>query len=240
MSIIPPTNMFGVPVERTIVFNGKSRSTIIPSTGGRPFLPAAHVQVGCLHTTEGHDNVDGAWSTLLRNSDPPNLICGMRLLDAQRGIYAPRIIMCREFDYQAAALRGQGPLFANARVSCQIEIATDSQQQPWLPKWMTLEALVAAMAWCTANGLDIPLIRPTEFKDDLSDCPLPWAVDYNSRRKLIEAHGNGFFKTFKGWLMHMEIPGNFHWDCGMLKWAELFAMVQQVIDAGSINVLKPA
>lgn len=187
----------------------------IPRPGNKPYRANSHTQIGVLHTTEG-DTVKGAWSTLAEKGSAPHFIVG----DEQ-------IVQCRPLTAQAAALHGDGPVFANANSSVQIEIVARSQETLWLPKPGTVEALCAVLRWANGNGVDIPLQVPVaEWVDDCSDVKSPWAAN-NGRRKSAEA---SFWPSAKGWWMHMEVPGQgptWHWDCGAIQRTKLLEIARQ-------------
>ena len=183
--------------------------------GGKLYFFNSHTQVGVLHTTEGGDSVDGAYSTLAKSFSAPHFIIG-----------PGRIIQCRPLTVQGAALRGQAPYFANAQASIQIEICANSQAKLWLPRAETVDALAAVIAYCAGNGIDIPLRVPyPDWPDDVSDMKLPWAVEKTARRART-AKDN--FKA-KGWYEHLEIPGNNHYDCGAMRRTEILSLAQQLL-----------
>lgn len=200
-------------IEKIGDFTVEAREIKRPNN--KPYYANSHTQIGVLHTTEG-DTVAGAWSTLAANRDAPHFIVG----DEQ-------IVQCRPLTAQAAALHGEGPTFANANSSVQIEIVARSQQTRWLPQGGTLAALCAVLRWASGNGIDIPLQVPVAaWVDDCTDCQLPWATN-NSRRKSAAA---GLWPSAKGWWMHMEVPEQaptWHWDCGALERTRLLQIARQ-------------
>lgn len=211
------STMLGVPVRKR-----ESRRK-----GGKPYIAAGHRQVAGAHTTEGGSNQEGAFRTLDANGSAPHLLVGRE------------IWQMRPFIAQASSLRGQGPFFANDRVSLQIEICANSQPGLWLPADDgTLGNLVTVIAWASLpeSGLDIPIKRivpQAVWPDDLSDMKgQVWATEKNSRRKFVLA--NNIFKTATGWAMHLEFPQNNHWDCGALNWTKLFQLAQSRLSAAQV------
>lgn len=226
MAIEFPTKIFGFKVEKRV----------IPRKGGKKFLFNSHTQIGVLHTTED-PSVESSFKTLNKKFSAPHFIVG-----------EGRIIQCRSLTHQGAALVGNGPIFANAQASIQIEMATftggsndpKKTTELWLPKEDVLLPTVAILAFCAGNGIDIPLQVPTDdWKDDCSDMPLPWAAGptkknpkrKTNRRRIRAAKGD--FPKLKGWWMHVEIPGQaegWHHDCGALKRREMFKMAQALLN----------
>lgn len=181
----------------------------IPRVGGKPLLPMEHPMIGVLHTTEG-STIDGAFSTLNSNHSAPHFIVGDN-----------RIMQCRPMTAQGAALKTPSGQFPNKFAAVQIEMVGFSKETPWLPPPSALEPLAAVLRWAAESPIDIPVRRPSEaWLDNCSDVPLPWAVTSNKRRK------SGIWPREKGWYMHMEVPGNDHWDCGAIKWEEIFDLIK--------------
>lgn len=193
----------------------------IGRAGDKPFYPNTGGRTGVLHTTEGR-SVNDAWATLLQHRSPPHFITGK---DEEN---YPIIVQTRPLTAQAAALRGDGPVFANARVFVQIEMVAFSKTTPWLPDMPTMRATCAVMAWASAV-FGIPLVRCLpQWRDDMGDCPLPWAVN-NKRRKEWVASGKW---PSAGWAGHMEVPGQgptWHYDPGMLNWTAMFMAAQKML-----------
>src|SRR3982750_1487214 len=141
MAIEFPEKIFGFKVEKRV----------IPRPGGGKMFFNSHTQIGVLHTTED-PSVESAFKTLKKNHSAPHFIVG-----------EGRIIQCRSLTHQAAALVGNGPTFANAQASVQIEMATftggdkSHTTDVWLPKDAVLLPTVAILAFCAGNGIDIPL-----------------------------------------------------------------------------------
>ncbi|HEX7315251.1 MAG TPA: SH3 domain-containing protein [Pyrinomonadaceae bacterium] len=173
----------------------------IKRPGNKPYFINSHTMVGVLHTTEG-TTVDGAFSTLAASHSAPHFIIGQN-----------RIMQCRPLTAQAAALRSP----ANTHAALQIELVAQSKQTLWMPVDGSLRPLVATLRWASGDPLNIPLQRPADaWLDDCSDAPLPWAVTSNRRRLAHDV-----WPIVKGWYMHMEVPGNDHWDCGALRFREI-------------------
>lgn len=169
--------------------------------GNKPYFNNSHTMVGVLHTTEG-TTVDGAFSTLAANHSAPHFIIGQN-----------RIVQCRPVTVQGAALKGS----ANTHAALQIELVAHSKDTPWMPVEGSLRPLIVTLRWAAGDPLDIPLQRPVEgWLDDCSDVKKPWAVTTNRRRL-----ANDVWPKAKGWYMHMEVPGNDHWDCGALRFREI-------------------
>jgi hypothetical protein len=220
-----PDKIFGIEVEKRV----------IPRKGGKSFMFNTHTQIGVLHTTE-NPSVESSFKSLNKSHSAPHFIVG-----------EGRIIQCRALTHQAAALVGNGPVFANAQASIQIEMATftgggkdsTTTTKLWLPREEVLVPTVAIMAFCAANGIDIPLQVPTDdWKDNAADMPLPWAsgptkkkpgTKMNTRRTRA---AKGDFPKLKGWWMHVEVPGQaetWHHDCGRLKRREMLRMAQELM-----------
>jgi hypothetical protein len=181
---------------------------LIPRPGGSPFLPMAHPMIGVLHTTEG-GTIGGAFNALNSSHSAPHFIVGEN-----------RIMQCRPMTAQGAALKTPNGQFPNKFAAVQIEMVGFSKETPWLPPASALNPLLAVLRWAAKSPIDVPLRRPSEgWLDNCSDVPKPWAVTGNKRRQ------SGIWGREKGWYMHMEVPGNDHWDCGAIKWKEIFDMI---------------
>lgn len=221
-----PEKIFGIKVEKRL----------IPRPGGQKFLFNSHTQIGVLHTTE-NPSVESSFKTLNQNHSAPHFIVG-----------EGRIIQCRSLMHQGAALVGNGPIFANAQASIQIEMAaftgggkdTSKTTSVWLPEEDVLVPTVAILAFCAGNGIDIPLQVPTDdWRDDCSDMPLPWAsgpTKKNPKKKMNVRRSRaakGDFPRLKGWWMHVEIPGQgemWHHDCGALRRREMLRMAEELLN----------
>lgn len=196
-------------VDRIGEFDVQHRE--IKRPGNKPYYINSHTMIGVLHTTEG-DTVDGAWTTLNASHSAPHFIAG-----------EGRIIQCRPLTAQGSALKNTAPWYANTQASIQIEIVGRSRQKLWLPSDSSLLPTIAIMKWASADPVNIPLRRPSDtWLDDGSDCPLPWATASNHRRQ-----AKNIWPSQKGWYMHMEVPGNDHWDCGAMRLREMLAMAGQ-------------
>ncbi len=182
----------------------------IKRSGNKPYLNVGHTRVGVLHTTEG-GTIDGAYTQLATSHDAPHFIAG-----------EGRIIQCRPIYAQAASLEDAG-MSNNASAALQIEMVGYSRLTLWTPSDSSLFPVLAILKWASLDPLNIPLSRPADaWVDDCSDCPLPWASTQNSRRLTP-----GIWPAQAGWYMHMEVPGNHHWDCGALRFREMLAMAGQ-------------
>ncbi|HYG81251.1 MAG TPA: peptidoglycan-binding protein [Pyrinomonadaceae bacterium] len=213
----------------TKVFDFNVERKEIPRKNNKPFIPMSPTGVGVLHTTEGL-NVDGAWSTLKAHFSAPHFIVG-----------GNRIIQCRPLGVQAAALLDNAS-HPNKDAYVQIEMCAFTGgnanfqkhgMDSWIPIESTLKPLAALMAYCTGNGIDIPLRRPSDaWLDDCSDIKTIWATAGNTRR------GAGVWPKEKGWYYHLEVPGNNHYDCGAMRCADIFAMAKALVD-GSPQPAEP-
>ena len=209
-----PTEVFGFAVTKRPIGSGVALS---------------HPVVGVLHTTEGSAAAGGderAWHTLSVNADPPHFV-----------VDTDSIIQTRSLDETAAALRHSPELNpeypgATNAFAVQIEIAGSSAEDPWMPPAATLDRVVALVAYMSRYH-DIPLVVPNpEWKDDISDTPLPWAKR-NPRRIWSETH----FPNARGWYMHMEVPGQapkWHWDCGAIGRTEILQRAAELIEGDSM------
>ena len=104
----------------------------------------------------------------------------------------------------------------------QVETVWEVGKHPLLPPYLpdppTLEPLLALFDFLK---IQVPLRRPAQWHDDMSDCPMPWAAD-NARRKSRIA------LSFDGWVGHIEVPDQaptWHYDPGAYAWARAFAMM---------------
>jgi len=209
----------------------------LPRLHNKPYYPMGPTERGVIHTTEGA-TIDGALTVLAARFDGPHFVVG-----------GDRIVQGRPLYVQGAALRqNPGQPLTNPRAEIQIECVGFAQTKPWMfDDWSnhvfpinpntkkpvatpasfhgsTLKPLVALLAWLTQNT-DIPLSRPSpNWKDDMSDCPLPWAVANNHRRlsAVWDSNATGWFGHVE--VQHQEVTN--HFDPGALNYSALFAMVQ--------------
>jgi len=208
------------------VYNFDVERREIPRGGGKAYIPMGQTQIGVLHTTEGF-GVDSAWNTLKNHPGgpaAPHFVIGEN-----------RIVQCRPIGVQSAALRGAAPFFDNQYASVQIEMCgftggnsdfAKHGMDAWMPVDETLQPLIALMAYCASNGIDIPLQRPSaDWKDDCTDIKGIWATDHNTRRQ------SGIWPKEKGWYFHLEVPHNNHYDCGAMGCAELFAAAKALAES---------
>jgi len=191
----------------------------IKRPGGKPYyLMPELTGTGVLHTTESR-SIAVAYDSLKSRYSAPHFLVGEN-----------RIIQCRPVGVQAAALVDP----ANRRAFIQIECVAftggvypstaKTTTLPWQFSEPTLKPLVALLAYCKRR-YQIPLVAPLLWKDDLSDCPLPWATTRNARRRIAE---RGAWNTEPGWWMHLEVPWNSHHDCGRLKRTELLRLAAEI------------
>lgn len=186
--------------------------------GGRAFLPVGKTGIWNTHTTEGY-GIDGAWSMLNKHHSAPTFIAG-----------EDRIIQCRPLGFQGAALLGGAS--TNGICEVQTEIIGFSQQKLWQLRPQDFRPTVKLAAYLK-SVLGIPLTRPVEWPDDLSDMRGEvLATSTNSRRR------SGKVKLgFKGIAMHLEFPLNNHWNCGALNWTEIIAAASETVEGtGTPNV----
>lgn len=148
------------------------------------------------HTTEG-SSVEGAVARLREQFSAPHFVIG-----------PDRIVQMRPLWAQAATVRGDN---SNA---WQVEVVGFSKTTPWLPEAPTRRPFVALLRFFN-DRLGVPLARPDGWKDDCSDIEGVWATEGNSRRR------SGRATTFRGHVMHLEWPGNTHWDQGAIRWSDL-------------------
>lgn len=149
------------------------------------------------HTTEG-SSVDGAVATLRGNFSAPHFVVGPSRLVQMRPLWA-----------EAATVRGDNS------IAWQVEVVGFSQTKPWLPGPDTRKVIVELLGFFERR-LSVPLKRPDGWLDDCSDITGTWATEGNSRRLSRRA------PNFAGHVMHLEWPGNTHWDQGAITWARLF------------------
>jgi hypothetical protein len=160
-----------------------------------------------LHTTEG-DDVDGAHAYQSSRGFAAHFYVGEN-----------RIIQARPVTVQASALP------AHNDVGIQIEAVGFSNQREWVPSHETLDPLVALGRYLR-DECDVPLARPSNWPDDLSDITTILATN-NDRRKSRKA------LSFVGWVGHLEIPDcdpTWHWDPGAFDYSRFFSRVQEADD----------
>jgi N-acetylmuramoyl-L-alanine amidase len=233
-------NLFGFTVERHN----------LPRLHNKPFFPMNRNQRGVIHTTEGA-TIDGALTVLAARFDGPHFVVG-----------GDRIVQGRPLNVQGSSLRqNPGQPLTNARAEIQIECVGFSQTKVWMfDDWThhvfpidpntkkpvatpasfhgsTLKPLVALLAWLTQNT-DIPLSRPSpDWKNDMSDIPLPWAVAGNHRRlsKVWDSNATGWFGHIE--VQHQEFSN--HFDPGALDYASLFSQAQALISGPQPQPVQP-
>jgi hypothetical protein len=177
-----------------------------PRPNGQSYIRLSDPTAFVIHTTEG-STVDGAWNTLNSRGSAPHFLVGEH-----------RIIQMRPLWAQAATLRDNGGSWHPNSVGWQIESVGHASQDVHKltpPSWDPLVAVTAFMA----ETKDVPLARPSGWRDDLDDITTILASD-NTRRRTRKAVG------FRGLLMHLEIPDQsptWHWDAGALNFTDLIA-----------------
>lgn len=189
----------------------KVEKEVGPRSGGRPFLPLVNPRAMVLHTTEG-STVDGGVATLRSEFFAPHFVVG-----------EDRIVQMRPTTAQGATLRDNGGAFHPNSVGWQVESVGFAKQKLHLLTPGTLRPLVA-LAKFAFDELDVPLRRPDGWHDDLRDITTILADDNTRRQSRTGA-------TFKGWLMHLEIPDQqptWHWDAGAFDFTTFFEMVELV------------
>lgn len=189
----------------------KVEKEVGPRSEGRPFLSLVNPRAMVLHTTEGR-TVDGAVATLRSEFFAPHFVVG-----------EDRIVQMRPLSAQGATLRDNGGEFHPNSVGWQVESVGFAKQDLHLLTPRTLRPLVA-LARFMLDEQGIPLRRPDDWPDDLSDITTKLAEN-NTRRQSRKA------VNFKGWLMHMEIPDQqptWHWDAGAFDFTTFFGMVELV------------
>lgn len=193
------------------IYGFKVEHKPIARPGGKALIPVGKTGIFNAHTTEGY-GIDGAWNMLNAHHSAPTFIVG-----------EDRIIQCRPLGTQGAALLG-GPA-TNGLCEVQAEMIGFSQQKLWQLRPQDFRPVVAFLAYLKTQ-LAIPLTRPSQWPDDLSDMKGEiLATSHNSRRR------SGIVKAgFKGIAMHLEFPLNNHWNCGALNWTELIAAADTVAD----------
>lgn len=182
-----------------------------PRSGGQPYLRLeTEKPSGVLHTTEG-STVDGAVAHLKRNHWSPHFVVG-----------EGRIVQMRPLWAQAATMRSG----TNGRF-IQIEAVGSSKREPHLLTRPTLEPLLAVMEFLR-DRCGIPLRRPEGWEDDALRSGT-WAVEDNPRRR------SGVAFRFHGWLGHVDVPNNTHWDPGSFRYAAAFREIEERSEDVSLN-----
>ena len=107
------------------------------------------------------------------------------------------------------------PFETNRWAVAQIEIEGHSDLDPWLPAAPIRDRLEALM-FALKDKAGIPLSRafPNPLKRGVT-----WATASNPRRTIQPPR----WGVVPGWWMHLEIPGNEHWDAGNIEWDPLLA-----------------
>ena len=116
-----------------------------------------------------------------------------------------RIAQLLPLGHAAAALEHPANIPAtNGIVRAQIELVGHSLSSSWLPDHATLDALTSLLATLAAAA-GIPLRHVAPARDEKA------------------------FAAASGWMGHIDIPGNSHWDPGALKWAAVMTQAQAKI-----------
>lgn len=211
MDWIEGQNVFGFTVEKHE----------LRRPGGKPFFPMpTDGGIFVVHTTEG-STVAGALATLAAAGDGPHFVAGEN-----------RLVQCRPVGVQGASLHPQQNRFPVIQVEC----VGFSQTHLYSLPDPTGKPLAALLAWAVKN-LAVPLKRPSQlWKDNMSDCPLPWATATNARRKtgIWDQHLPGIYGHIE--VQHQE-PTN-HFDPGALNYTLLFTAVNALL--GPQEVASPA
>lgn len=102
------------------------------------------------------------------------------------------------------------PFETNRWAVAQIELEGNSDLDLWVPPKPRRERL-EALLYELRERAGIPLRRPFEHGLQRG---VTWATASNPRRTVSPAR----WGTTAGWFMHLEIPGNEHWDMGNVDW----------------------
>lgn len=190
----------------------------IPRPAGKPYIPMAPTGVGVLHTTESR-TLQSALASLHAKHSAPHFTVG-----------EGRIVQNRPLGVQAAALVDPG----NRRAFVQIEMVAftggppdlsihGQERSSWLPEEPTLRPLSALLAYLATRGY-VALKRGYNWPDDCSDLKGQiWASQNNPRRRAAA------YNRSTGWFYHLEVPGNTHYDCGAMRFAEILAATNKLI-----------
>jgi hypothetical protein len=169
---------------------------------------------GVMHTTEG---TYASAMDVFRKHFAPHFLVG-----------AGRITQLVPLGMMSAALEHhKGAVETNKWARVQIEVASYSKLEPWLPGSETFDAL-AALLFVLQFAAGIPLRR--SYADDLEG-KTTWATESNPRRQ------HSKWGKEAGWFGHVDIPGNSHWDPGSLKYAVLFNRARQMAEQWLRNFL---
>lgn len=173
-----------------------------PRPGNQDYLPLGiGVSLVIGHTTEG-STVNGAVGTLRSNFSAPHFVIGER-----------RIVQMRPGWAQAATVRGD-----NSR-AWQVEKVGFASQKVHRLTPATWDPDVALTRWFHEEQ-GVPLATVPGWRDDLSDITTILAIEGNTRRLTGKA------LQHRGFVMHLDVPKNSHWDEGAYDWSALFAEVR--------------
>jgi hypothetical protein len=137
-----------------------------------------------------------------------------------------RIAQHRMIGQQASALRGVHNALALVQIECSAN--TEGRTGLWQLPDGTLYPSVAVIAHAHVQ-YGIPLRVPRGFPDDMSDCPLPWAVMTNSRRK------SDAWETEEGIFMHNDVDNNTHFDLAYVERSRIVEMARRVVKGMSLD-----
>ncbi len=105
----------------------------------------------------------------------------------------------------------------NVDAMVQIEMATFSKEELWLPDDPLAKRVAAVMATC-CTLFNIPLTHPWKDGGD-------WGkYGPNSHRS------SGKWGKVPGWYGHVDVPDNLHWDPGNLQWSRLLSLAKTFVD----------
>jgi hypothetical protein len=177
-------------------------------------VPLSQPRCGVLHTTEGHFE-DGL--AVLTRHYAPHFMLGYNEKTRKA-----EIIQFVPVGFIGAALKRH-----NDQAIVQIEMVGFSEEKPWLPgsttknpHGETLDALCSLMVVCEAEW-GIPFAHP-------------WPDGDWGRAGFHTPHrSSGKFGRVAGWYGHQDVPDNDHWDCGALKWTDVFAYCHEVAAEGT-------
>lgn len=114
-----------------------------------------------------------------------------------------RILQLVPLGTMAAALENHsGGVETNRECRVQIEIADRSKHTPWLPDDGVTDALATLMAELR-HAQAIPLHHPPVRRD-----PRMW-------------------EAASGWMGHIDVPENVHWDSGAIRYERLFTLAHR-------------
>lgn len=161
---------------------------------------------------EERNGMDGLIAQLSRSHAAPHFAVG-----------DDRIVQFREIGIQGAALVDPANRLAFVQVECSGN--TEGRTGVWRFTEKTGRPYTALLAY-SFKHFGIPARVPGNWPDNMDDCPLPWAVSTNSRRR------SPIWETEGGVFMHLEVDGNLHFDCAYLARSEYVAAAMKMADLG--------